>query len=103
MYLRLALTSLWKATPTQAPAGFTGIEVTVNSSDSAQLLPVRSIRHLLTTIPRVNIYNIGQSQSTITLEVTSTIPECWPIYPNFLGLLFYDTSQGFTIGDGSTT
>jgi len=85
-----------------APAGFTGIEVTVNGSDSAATVANKVYAALTTTIPALT-YTISDNLITITLEVTSTIPDAGPSTPNSLGPYIYDTSQGFTIGDGSTT
>ena len=84
-----------------APAGFTGIEVTVNSSDSAATVANKVFAALNTTLPALT-YTIRDNLITLTLEVTSTISDAGPSTPNSLGPYIYDTQQGFTIGDAST-
>jgi hypothetical protein len=85
-----------------APAGFTGIEVNVSSTDSAAAVAAAALVALNSAIPTLT-YTILDNIISMTLEVTSTIPDAGPSTPNTLGPYIYDTSQGFVVGAPSTT
>ena len=85
-----------------SPAGFTGIEVTINSSDSAATVAAKALAAISAVLPTLT-YTILDNVITMTLEVTSTIPDAGPSTPNTLGPYIFDTSQGFVVGGASTT
>ncbi len=85
-----------------APAGFTGIEVTINSSDSAATVASKALAAISAVLTTLT-YTISNNVITMTVVTASTIPDTGPSTPNSLGPYLYDTQQGFTIGGASTT
>ena len=85
-----------------APAGFTGIEVNVNSGDTANTVAQKALTAVTAAIPTLTLSVVDNVMSLIS-EVASTIPDNGPSQSTSLGPYIYDTSQGFTIGGASTT
>ena len=85
-----------------APVGFTGIEVTVNSSDSKATIANKAFLAISAVLPTLT-YTVSDNVLTITSAVASTIADEGPSLPTTLGPYIYDTQQGFTIGNASTT
>jgi hypothetical protein len=85
-----------------APAGFTGIEVNISSSNIADTIANETSTAVMTALPAVTS-TVFQNVVDLTVEVVSTIPDAGPSTPNTLGPYIFDTQQGFTIGGASTT
>jgi hypothetical protein len=85
-----------------APAGFTGIEVAILSTDTAAEVANKALAAITAVLPTLT-YTIVDNVITMTLEVASTIADSGPSTPNTLGPYIYDTSQGFVVGGASTT
>lgn len=85
-----------------APAGYTGIEVNINSSDSASTVANKAYTAISTALPMLT-YTVMDEVITMTVVIASTTPDTGPSLPTTLGPYIYDTQQGFTIGHASTT
>lgn len=85
-----------------APAGFTGIEVTVGGSDSADEVAIETETAVNTNIPTAVAY-ARENVVTITVPTVSTEADAGPSLPTTLGPYIFDTSQGFVVGGASTT
>lgn len=85
-----------------APAGFTGIEVTINSSDSAATVANKAYTAIVASLPLLT-YEVLDNVITITSVVSSTIPDAGPSTPSTLGSYVFDTQQGFVVGGAATT
>lgn len=82
--------------------GFTGIEVTVSSGDTANEVAEAAYPAIGTAAPTLTL-SILDNVITLISETASTIADNGPSTPTTLGPYIYDTSQGFTIGGASTT
>lgn len=84
-----------------APAGFTGIEVTINSSDTPDIIANKVAAALTIAVPAFTV-TVFDNIVSATIEVVSTIADAGPSTPDSLGPYIYDMNQGFTIGNAST-
>ena len=85
-----------------APAGFTGIEVTINSSDSAATVATKVLAAVSAVLPALT-YTISDNVVTMTNVDASTVADAGPSLPDMLGPYIFDTSQGFVVGGAATT
>lgn len=85
-----------------APAGFTGIEVTINSGDSAATVATK-VASAITAVYPLLIVSTVDEVLTIENVTQSTEADTGPSLLTTLGPYIFDTTQGFTIGDASTT
>ena len=85
-----------------APAGFTGIEVNILSTDSAAEVATKGLVAISAVLPTLT-YTIVDNVVSMTLEVASTVADAGPSTPNTLGPYIFDTSQSFSVGGASTT
>lgn len=85
-----------------APAGFTGIEVNILSTDTAAEVAVKGLAAIQAAVPSLT-YTIIDNLITMTNVVASTVADAGPSTPNTLGPYLFDTSQGFAVGGASTT
>jgi len=85
-----------------APAGFTGIEVNILSTDTAAEVAAKGLLAIETAIPSLT-YTIVDNLVTMTNVVASTVADAGPSTPNTLGPYIFDTTQGFVVGGASTT
>jgi hypothetical protein len=85
-----------------APAGFTGIEVNILSTDSAAEVATKGLAAISAVLPTLT-YTIVDNVVSMTLEVASTVADAGASTPNTLGPYVFDTSQGFVVGGASTT
>ena len=85
-----------------APAGFTGIEVDILSTDSAAEVATKGLAAISAVLPTLT-YTIVDNVVSMTLEVASTVADAGPSTPNTLGPYIFDTTQGFIVGGASTT
>ncbi len=84
------------------PNGYTGIEVAINSSDSAPTVATKVFSALNSTLPTLT-YTITDNVITMTVVNSATIADAGPSTPETLGPYIFDTSQGFVVGGASTT
>ena len=82
--------------------GFIDIEVDVNSSDSPDTVANETATAITAAISASSATVVNNIVS-VTIPTASTIPDEGPSTSTTLGPYIYDTSQGFTIGGGSTT
>lgn len=85
-----------------APAGFTGIQVDVLSSDSAATVATKAMAAISAILPTL-IYTTNDNVLNITFPTVSTEADAGPSLPTTLGPYIYDTQQGFTLAGPSTT
>jgi hypothetical protein len=85
-----------------APAGFTGIEVTVSSSDSADEVAIETQTAINANIPTAVAY-ARENVVIVTVPTVSTEADAGPSLPTTLGPYIFDTQQGFVVGGASTT
>ncbi len=85
-----------------APAGFTGIEVTINSSDSAATVATKAMAAIAAAYPLLTLSTVD---NVLILEnvTVSTETDAGPSLPTTLGPYIFDTQQGFVVGGTSTT
>ena len=85
-----------------APAGFTGIEVTISSSDSAATVATKASTAIAARYPLLTLTTVDE---VLTIEDTtaSTASDAGASQSGTLGPYIFDTTQGFTIGNASTT
>jgi hypothetical protein len=84
-----------------APAGFTGIEVAIDGSDSAATVANKVLAVISAAIPTLT-YTVSDNVITLTAVIASTIPDAGPSLPTTLGPYVFDTQQGFVVGGAST-
>src|ERR1035437_10268008 len=85
-----------------APAGFTGIEVAINASDTPDMIANEVAAAITAAVPAFTV-TVFDNVVSITIEVASTIADAGTSTPSSLGPYIYDPSFGYTIGSGSTT
>lgn len=88
-----------------APAGFTGIEVNIDSSDSPDTVAMKVGAAIMAAVPAITT-TIATNVVSMTIEVASTVADAGPSIPGpngTLGPYIFDTQQGFSIGGASTT
>ena len=85
-----------------SPAGFTGIEVTINSSDSAATVAQKASAAITTVYPLL-VLSIVDNVLTMANTIISTDADSGPSLPTTLGPYIFDTQQGFVVGGASTT
>jgi hypothetical protein len=85
-----------------APAGFTGIEVTIGSSDSAATVANEVYTAMNAILPLLT-YTIVDNVITIASTTASTTADAGPSLPTTLGPYIFDTQQGFVVGGAATT
>jgi len=85
-----------------APSGFTGIEVNIDSGDSAATVATKAESAIATIYPLLTLSTID---NVLTMANTnaSTTADAGPSTPENYGPYIYDTTQGFVVGGGSTT
>ena len=81
--------------------GFTGIEVTVNSSDSADTVAAKTSAAIHMVYP-VLVLTIVNNILTMANTTVSTAADAGPSLPTTLGPYIFDTQQGFVVGGAST-
>ncbi len=84
-----------------AVAGYTGIEVTVSSGDSAGAIAALALTALEAALPTLT-YTIVDNVITMTSQIASTQSDSGPSLPTTLGPYIFDTQQGFVVGGAST-
>lgn len=82
--------------------GFTGIEVAVNSGDTANTVAQKAYAAITAAIPTLTV-SVRNNMMSLISQTASTVADNGPSQPTTLGPYIYDTSQGFTIGGASTT
>jgi hypothetical protein len=85
-----------------APAGFTGIEVNVSSTDSPDTVASEVLAAINASVPVFSSY-VVENSVFITIEITSTIPDAGESLPTTLGPYIFDTQQPFMVGGAATT
>ncbi len=85
-----------------APAGFTGIEVTINSSDSAAIVAQKAAAAIATVYPLL-VLSIVDNVLNMANTTLSTTADSGPSLPTTLGPYIFDTQQDFVVGGASTT
>jgi hypothetical protein len=85
-----------------APNGFTGIEVTINSSDSAAVVANKAFIAISTVLPTLT-YTVVDNVITMTVVDPLTVADAGPTTPTTLGPYIFDTQQGFVVGGAVTT
>ncbi len=84
-------------------SGFTpGIEVAINSSDSANTV-ANKVSAAITAIFPLLVLSIVDNVLSIASVTVSTEADAGPSTPGTLGPYIFDTSQSFTVGGASTT
>lgn len=84
-----------------APSGFTGIQVNINSSDSAATVASKTLAAVMAVLPTF-LYTINDNVVTITNPTISTEADAGPSLPTTLGPYIFDTQQSFVVGRAST-
>lgn len=104
-YLYYAWLNVNSSNSNPAPAGFTGIQVNVSSSDSPDTVATKVAAAITAAVPAITT-TVSANIVSMTIEVASTIPDAGPSIPGpkgTLGPYIFDTQQGFTTGGASTT
>ena len=82
--------------------GFTGIEVSVSSGDTANTVAENAYLAIHAAVPTLSV-SISNNVITIISQTASTVSDNGPSTSTTLGPYIYDTVQGFTISNASTT
>ena len=84
-----------------APAGFTGIEVAISSSDSANAVALVAQAAIAAVYPLL-VLTVTDNLLTMENTTASTASDAGPSLPTTLGPYIFDTQQGFVVGGAST-